>query len=117
MDTVDVTGDAADADANGDAGAGVDGVDTLGADPDGDGYDGYDGSLTVSSDTRTRARALKAVTITSRAFCAVGYHGPLCAVCSPGYYLRLVHHTLCICGIFTCTHPLLLPMLPLQQAV
>ena len=117
MDTVDVTGDAADADANGVDGDGVDGtdgVDTLGGDPDGDGYDGNDGFLTVSSDTRTRARALKAVTITSRAFCAVGYHGPLCAVCSPGYYLRLVHHTHCICGIFTLTRLLLLPLLPLQ---
>ena len=37
-----------------------------------------------------RARALKALTATSRSFCAKGYSGPLCAVCAKGYYLSKI---------------------------
>ena len=47
-------------------------------------------STSTSTSAVVRARALKAVSITSRAFCAKGYRGPLCAVCAQGYYLRYV---------------------------
>ena len=48
---------------------------------------GGSGGLT-SADTTTGVNNRRKLILTkSNEYCAVGYHGPLCAVCSPGYYL------------------------------
>ena len=73
-------------DADGGDSSDVD-IDIDGVDVDGEGGGMLSSPHTPSHARALRARALSAVTVTSRAFCAKGYHGPLCAVCANGYYL------------------------------